>query len=319
MTINLVTGGLGFIGSHLIDNLIKSGENIICLDNLSSGSIENLKRWDNNPKFKFIQGDILDKYIFEFDKLWHFACPASPKEYLKDPILTSRINFEGTLNLLNMARIRKAKVLFASSSEVYGNCSIIPQVEKNLGFINTKSERSCYAHGKRLAETLCFDFHRKFRMDIKVARIFNIYGPRLKEDDGRVVSNFINQAMKKRPLTINGNGYQTRSFCFIDDAIKALILLMECDYLGPVNIGNPSEIRILDLAKLIDNKFFSREDFVFQEIKLDEPLRRCPSLNLINKLINWYPKISLNKGLDLTINHFMDKDDLLESNNPLNI
>lgn len=305
MSKNLVTGGLGFIGSHLIDRLIELGEDVICLDNLSSGSYSNLKRWINNPRFKFIQGDILEKQSIDFNILWHFACPASPKEYLKDPILTAKINFDGTYNLLNLARDKKAKVLFASSSEVYGNCEIIPQEENNLGFISTSSKRSCYAHGKRIAETLCFDFQDKFNMDIKVVRIFNTYGPRLKSDDGRVISSFIDQGLKRLPLTIHGDGSQTRSFCFISDIVEGLILLIKSNFKGAINLGNPEEISILELAKLIDKKIYSRGNFLFDKAKSDKTLRRCPSLKFINSLTNWQPKVSLDYGLDFTIKSFL--------------
>lgn len=301
---NLVTGGFGFIGSHLIDRLIELGESVICIDNLSSGSDSNLKKLINNTKFSFINGDILQTYEIDFDRLWHLACPASPKEYLKDPILTSEINFSGTLNLLKAAKDNNAKVIFASSSEVYGNCEIIPQEENILGEINTSSKRSCYSNGKRIAETLCFDFIRKYSMDIKIARIFNTYGPGLRKDDGRVVSNFINQALKGEPLTIFGKGNQTRSFCYIADTIDALILLMENNYIGSINIGNPHEISIIELAKLIDNKIFAKKDYLFKDYFSDEPFRRCPSLKLIKKVTNWSPKINLDKGLDLTIKYF---------------
>lgn len=305
MTKNLVAGGLGFIGSHLIDRLIKSGEDIICLDNLSSGNELNLKKWMNYPKFKFIHGDILDNQYIDFNVLWHLACPASPKEYLKDPILTSKINFDGTLNLLNLAKDKKAKVLFTSSSEVYGNCEDIPQKENKLGSISTTSGRSCYANGKRIAETLCFDFQKKYKMDIKVVRIFNTYGPGLRHDDGRVVSSFIHQALNDVPLTINGDGKQTRSFCYISDVIDGLILLMKSNFLGPVNLGNSSELSILELAKLIDQKIYSRENFDFKKYQFDEILRRCPSLQLIKKLIDWEPKYKLEDGLELTIKSFL--------------
>ena len=302
---NLITGGFGFIGSHLIDRLIDMGEYVICIDNLSSGRFSNLEKLINNPNFNFINGDILQNYSIEFDRLWHLACPASPKDYLKDPILTSKINFEGTLNLLKVAKDNNAKVLFASSSEVYGKCKIIPQEENIMGEINTSSMRSCYSNGKRIAETLCFDFIRKFNMEIKIARIFNTYGPRIRKNDGRVVSNFINQALEGSPLTIYGNGKQTRSFCYISDTVEALILLMEKNYYGPINIGNNDEISIIDLAKLIDNKISQKRNFIFEEQISDEPFRRCPSIKLIKKLTNWYPKTNLNKGLDLMINSYI--------------
>ena len=301
---NLVVGGLGFIGSNLIDKLIQLDEEVICLDNFSSGQSHYLKKWENHSKFYFLKGDILDSLGIKFEKLWHLACPASPKMYLKDPILTSKINFEGTLNLLNMAKEQNAKVLFASSSEVYGNCKKFPQDELSLGYINTTNPRSCYAHGKRIAETLCFDFRRSYQMDIKVARIFNTYGPRLNKNDGRVISNFINQALNNLPMTIYGDGLQTRSFCYVDDTINALILLMDSDFNSPMNIGNNYEISIIDLAKLIDKKIHNSQKFIFEEMLHEEPERRCPSLNLAKNVINWEPKVNLEDGLDFTISSF---------------
>lgn len=301
---NLVVGGLGFIGSNLIDKLIQLDEEVICLDNLSSGQSHYLKKWENYSKFYFLKGDILDSQDIKFEKLWHLACPASPKMYLKDPILTSKINFEGTLNLLNMAKEQNAKVLFASSSEVYGNCKKFPQDELNLGYINTTNPRSCYAHGKRIAETLCFDFKRIYQMDIKVARIFNTYGPRLNKNDGRVISSFINQALNNLPMTIYGDGLQTRSFCYVDDTINALILLMDSDFNSPMNIGNNDEISIIDLAKLIDKKIHNSQKFIFEEMLHEEPERRCPSINLAKNVINWEPEVKLEDGLDFTISFF---------------
>ena len=305
---NLVAGGAGFIGSHLVDRLMKLGEYVICLDDLSSGNYSNIKKWEEHKNFKFIEGSILEKYDLKFDVLWHFACPASPERYLENPILTSRINFEGTLNLLNMAKNQKSDFIFASSSEVYGNCIVLPQTEDNLGYLDTKSIKSCYAHGKRLAETLCFDFQRTYRMNIKVGRIFNTYGPRLNCSDGRVISNFINQALQNKPLTIYSNGNQTRSFCFITDVIEAFILLNKTNYYNPINIGNSDEITILDLAKCIDKKISFSQNYSFDEEKVDETFRRCPSLKIVNKILNWQPLTSLSDGLDLTINYFKDVD-----------
>ena len=305
---NLVTGGLGFIGSHLIDRLIKLGEYVICLDDISSGDQRNLAKWDKNPNFKFVKGNILEKHQIKFDNLWHLACPASPRDYLRDPILTARINFEGTLNILNLAKDQKAKVLFTSSSEVYGDCEKIPQDENFLGLIRTTSPRSCYAHGKRIAETLCFDFQRKYKLDVKVARIFNTYGPGLKLKDGRVISNFINQALNQNPMSIRGDGKQTRSFCYISDIIDGLILLMDSDFICPINLGNSYEISILNLAKLIDKKIFANKKFYFDKSTHFEPKRRCPSLRLVGDVLKWEPKINLNEGLQLTIDSFKNEN-----------
>ena len=276
---NLVTGGLGFIGSHLIDRLINLGEYVICLDDISSGDQRYLAKWEGNSNFKFIKGTVLDKHQIKFDNLWHLACPASPRDYLRDPISTARINFEGTLNILNLAKDQKAKVLYTSSSEVYGDCENIPQDENFLGLIRTTSPRSCYAHGKRIAETLCFDFQRKYKMEIKVARIFNTYGPGLKFKDGRVISNFINQALNQIPLSIRGDGKQTRSFCYISDIIDGMLLLMNSDFNYPINLGNSYEISILNLAKLIDKKIFQIDNFIltnqlFMNLKEDVRLLR---------------------------------------------
>jgi len=305
---NLVTGGLGFVGSHLIDKLINLGEYVICLDDISSGDQRYLERWEKNPNFKFVKGNVLDKHQIKFDNLWHLACPASPREYLKDPILTARINFEGTLNILNLARDQQAKVLYTSSSEVYGDCEKIPQDENFLGLIKTTSPRSCYAHGKRIAETLCFDYQRQYKLEVKVARIFNTYGPGLKIKDGRVISNFINQALNQMPLSIKGDGKQTRSFCYINDIIDGLLLLMDSDFNYPINLGNSYEISILNLAKLIDKKIFSNKQFYFEKSTIHEPKRRCPSLNLVKDVLKWEPKVCLDEGLDLTIESFKNEN-----------
>ena len=304
---NLVTGGLGFIGSHLIDRLINSGEYVICLDDFSSGDQRYLAKWEKNSNFRFVKGNVLDNHKIKFDNLWHLACPASPKDYLRDPILTARINFEGTLNILNMAKDQKAKVLYTSSSEVYGDCEKMPQNENFLGLIRTTSPRSCYAHGKRIAETLCFDFQRKYNLEVKVARIFNTYGPGLKLKDGRVISNFINQALNQIPLSIRGDGNQTRSFCFISDIVDGLILLMDSDFNYPINLGNSYEISILNLAKLIDKKIFSNKQFYFEKSTFYEPKRRCPSLALVGDVLKWKPKVNLNEGLQLTIESFKNE------------
>ena len=304
--INLVTGGMGFIGSYLIDKLLQLNEFVICIDNFSSGDKSNIKRWDLNNKFKFIEEDILEISSIKCDRIWHFACPASPKWYLIDPILTSRINFEGTLNLLKIAKENNSQFIFASSSEVYGSSLKMPQDEDNLGFIDTKSLKSCYSNGKRIAETLCFDFQRKFNLDLKVARIFNTYGPRMKIDDGRVISNLINQALNNQSLTIVGNGMQTRSFCYVTDTVDALIRLKDSKFRGAINIGSPCEISIIELAKLIDKKINFRRKFIFYDHLLDETIRRCPSLELASKIINWEPQINLDEGLDLSIKFYKD-------------
>ena len=302
---NLVTGGAGFIGSNLINKLMQKGEKVICIDNFSTGNVENIKRWKNNSRFELIKEDILNPIKnIKVDRIWHLACPASPKYYLINPIETAKINFQGTLNMLKLARKLDAKFLLASTSEIYGNCETNPQDENYRGSVNTQGIRSCYKEGKRIAETLCFDFIRIYNMKIKIARIFNAYGPRLRKDDGRVISNFIYQALNGQPLTVFGNGEQTRSFCYISDVVQALILLMEDNYIGSINIGNYFEISILELAKLIDKKIYCQKKFFIKNNLLDEPLRRCPSLKLINRVLNWSPIINLEHGLDLTIKTF---------------
>ena len=242
---NLVTGGAGFIGSHLIDSLIINGQDVICIDNFSSGLEKNIEHWINNSKFKLINHDIINPIEIEADRIWHLACPASISEYQKDPIKTSKINFIGTLNMLELARKSEAKFLLASSSEVYGDPTEHPQKENYWGSVNSIGVRSCYDEGKRFAESLTFDFARTFNLDIKIARIFNIYGPRTRSDDGRVISNFISQALRKEKFTIYGDGTQTRSFCFITDLINGLTKLMNSQNKGPINLGNPEEINIL--------------------------------------------------------------------------
>ena len=234
---HLVTGGAGFLGSHLIDELMKSdNENVICLDDFSTGNKNNLSKWLNHPNFELIEHDITKPIKFKVNKIWHLACPASPFYYQNNPIKTAKINFLGTLNMLELAKSEKAKILFTSSSEIYGNPEVHPQKESYRGSVNSTGIRSCYVEGKRISETLCSDYQRKHNVDLRIARIFNTYGPRMKPDDGRVISNFIVQAFKKKPLTIFGDGNQTRSFCYVDDLIKGIILLMNSNFSSPINI-----------------------------------------------------------------------------------
>ena len=303
---NLVTGGCGFIGSNLIDRLIKNGEFVVCLDDLTSGRSENIKKFLNNNKFRFIQHDVINplKLNIRIEKIWHLACPASPIHYQIDPIRTSKINFQGTLNILEFAKENNSKLLLASSSEVYGNPKIHPQNEEYLGSVNPIGIRSCYDEGKRIAESLCFDFSRMYDLEIKVARIFNTYGPNMSLNDGRVISNFISQGLQKKPLTIFGKGDQSRSFCFIEDLIEGLIKFMNSSYKGPINLGNPEEITIKNLAYLISGKVGN--EFLYKEMSLpiDDPQKRRPSIEKAIKFIDWEPNYSLSKGLDLTIDYF---------------
>tara|TARA_Y100000589_G_scaffold98220_1_gene92893 strand:+ start:2567 stop:3502 length:936 start_codon:yes stop_codon:yes gene_type:complete len=301
---NLVTGGAGFLGSNLIDSLMISGEEVLCLDNFSTGQKINLKKWFNNPRFELIRHDITNPINLEVDRIWHLACPACPKSYQKNPIKTSKISFLGTYNMLGLARRVNARLLLASTSEIYGNPEIHPQAEEYNGSPNCIGVRSCYVEGKRISESLCFDYKRMHNCEIRIARIFNTYGPRMRPDDGRVISNFISQSLKNKPLSIYGDGTQTRSFCYVNDLIKGLILLMNSTYDGPVNIGNPLEIKIIDLAKLIIKKINPDLKTITSNLPEDDPIRRRPKIDLAKEKLNWVPQISIDEGLDKTISYF---------------
>ena len=302
---NLVTGGAGFIGSNLIDKLIKNGENVTCLDNFTTGNKINIRDWEKDSNFTLIEHDIINPINLEVDRIWHLACPASPQYYLKNPLETSKSNFLGTLNMLNLAKELNIKIFFASSSEVYGDPFKHPQDESYNGNVNPIGVRSCYEEGKRIAESLCFDYQRLFKTNICVARIFNTYGPKMKYNDGRVISNFINQALNNQPLTIYGNGNQTRSFCYIDDLVECLIKLMNSTFSGPINIGSDEEISINQLGYLINKKIRNYNLILKKDIQIDDPQIRKPDLNLIKRLINWEPETSLEEGLEKTIKYFM--------------
>ena len=304
---NLVTGGAGFLGSHLIDRLMEAGEEVICLDNYFTGRKLNVKKWISNPNFELIRHDVTYPLNLEVDKIWHLACPASPKSYQLNPIKTSKTSFLGTYNMLGLARRVNAKFLMASTSEVYGDPEVHPQPEIYKGSVNPIGIRSCYDEGKRIAESLCFDYKRIHNCNIKIARIFNTYGPRMLADDGRVVSNFINQALNKEMITIYGNGLQTRSFCYVDDMISGLILLMNSDSTGPINLGNPEEFTILQLAKLVTSKINPNLEFSFKDLPQDDPLQRKPIIELAKKELGWEPKISIEEGLTKTIDYFTNK------------
>ena len=303
---NLVTGGAGFLGSHLIDKLIKSGEEVICIDNYFTGKKENIKKWIGHPKFELIRHDVTEPIKLEIDKIWHLACPASPIHYQFNPIKTSKTSFLGTYNMLGLARRVKAKFLLASTSEVYGNPNVNPQPESYNGNVNTTGIRSCYDEGKRISETLCSDYNRMHNLDVRIIRIFNTYGPRMQPNDGRVVSNFIYQALKGNSITIYGTGEQSRSFCFVDDLIEGMTKLMDSNISTPTNIGNPFQITILQLAEIIRKKINPEIDFVFKPLPQDDPLQRKPNIEKAIKELSWEPKISFDKGLDKTISWFKE-------------
>lgn len=301
---NLVTGGAGFIGSHLIDCLMDKGEEVICLDNFYTGVKSNLLQWSSNSRFELIRHDVTEPIKVEVDRIWHLACPASPIHYQSNPIKTAKTSFLGTYNMLGLAKRLKATLLFASTSEVYGDPEISPQPESYKGSVNPIGIRSCYDEGKRIGETLCFDYNRKHSTDIKVMRIFNTYGPRMLPDDGRVVSNFIVQALKGKDLTIYGDGSQTRSFCYVDDLVLGMQKLMESELSGPVNIGNDDEYTILELAELIIKKINPELKIAFKPLPQDDPKQRKPLIEIAKKDLNWSPSINLDKGLDKTISYF---------------
>jgi len=303
--INLVTGGAGFIGSNLVSELINKGEKVICLDDLSTGDINNFENLKNNSNFNFIEHDIINPIKIKTDKIWHFACPASPKKYQVDPIKTSKTCYLGTINMLQLAMENKAKFLFASSSEIYGISKKFPQSENYLGYVNSTGIRSCYTEGKRIGESLCFDFYRKYNLDIKVARIFNTYGPGMNKNDGRLISNFIVQALTNKELTIYGDGNQTRSFCYIDDLVEGLLKLMDYSDTLLLNLGSDTEISILEVAKLIIEMVNPKLNWIYLPLPEDDPIRRKPDIKLAYSKIGWSPKIDINEGLRNTIKHLM--------------
>lgn len=302
--INLVTGGGGFIGSHLIDKLIKNNEKVICLDNFITGRKENIIHLIDDPNFELIEQDVIEPLDIKVDRIWHLACPASPSFFQKNPLKTSKTNFLGTYNMLNLALRCEARFLLASSSEIYGNPKIHPQGESYFGNVNPIGIRSCYDEGKRFAESLCLDFFRQHNSDVRIARIFNTYGSRMLRKDGRVVSNFINQALCGDNLTIYGNGSQTRSFCYVDDLVPGLMLIMDKNYYKPINIGNPDEVCILELAKLIIHKINPELRYDFHPLPNDDPFKRKPNISVAMKHLEWIPKVNLDQGIEKTINYF---------------
>ena len=302
----LVTGGAGFLGSHLCERLLKEGHEILCVDNFYTGRRSNIVQLLSNPLFEVLRHDICFPLYVEVDEIYNLACPASPVHYQFDPVQTTKTSVHGAINLLGLAKRLKAKILQASTSEIYGNPTIHPQIESYWGNVNPIGLRSCYDEGKRCAETLFFDYHRQHKLKIKVARIFNTYGPRMYPNDGRVVSNFIMQALRGENITIYGDGSQTRSFCYVDNLIDGLIKLMDSpdDFTGPVNLGNPKEITILDLAKKIINLTGSESKIIYKSLPSDDPMQRRPDISLAKQKLNWQPCTDLDTGMKKCIHYF---------------
>ena len=304
---NLITGGAGFLGSHLVDRLMEAGEEVICLDNFYTGRKDNIRHWLGHPSFELIRHDVTEPIRLEIDRIWHLACPASPVHYQSNPIKTAKTSFLGTYNMLGLARRVGARLLLASTSEVYGDPEVHPQPESYRGCVNTIGIRSCYDEGKRIAETLCFDYQRMHGTEIRVMRIFNTYGPRMLPDDGRVVSNFIVQALQDLPLTLYGYGSQTSSFCYVDDLIEGMIRLMNGEHTGPINIGNPGEFTIRQLAEKVRERIQHSLELTTQPLPQDDPLQRQPVIDLARELLGWEPKVSLDEGLEPTIAYFRER------------
>lgn len=302
----LITGGAGFLGSHLTDRLLEQGHEVICADNLFTGTKRNIDHLHNHPRFEFMRHDVTFPLYIEVDEIYNLACPASPVHYQHDPVQTTKTSVHGAINVLGLAKRLKCKVLQASTSEVYGDPVVHPQPETYWGNVNPIGPRSCYDEGKRCAETLFFDYHRQHGLEIKVARIFNTYGPRMHHADGRVVSNFIVQALRGEPITIYGDGSQTRSFCYVDDLVEGFIRLMESDtsVTGPVNLGNPSEFTMLELAEKVIQSTGSSSKIVFQDLPQDDPKQRRPDISLAKKTLDWEPSVALDQGLGWTVDYF---------------
>ena len=302
----LVTGGAGFLGSHLCEKLLDNGDDILCVDNFYTGSRENILHLLDKPHFEFIRHDITFPLYLEVDEIYNLACPASPSHYQSDPVQTTKTSVHGAINMLGLAKRTKAKIFQASTSEVYGDPEEHPQNEAYFGNVNPIGPRSCYDEGKRCAETLFFDYKRQHNLNIRVARIFNTYGPRMSPNDGRVVSNFIVQAINSEPITIYGDGSQTRSFCYVDDLIDGIIRLMDADdnVTGPINLGNPTEYNVSELAKKIISLTDSNSNFSMKPLPGDDPKQRQPDISLAMEKLDWYPNIKLEDGLKKTIQYF---------------
>ncbi len=302
----LITGGAGFLGSHLCERLVTAGHDVLCLDNYYTGRKENIRHLLGSPSFEIMRHDVTFPLYVEVDEIYNFACPASPIHYQHDPVQTTKTSVHGAINMLGLAKRVQAKILQASTSEVYGDPEIHPQPESYWGKVNPIGPRSCYDEGKRCAETLFFDYYRQHSLDIRVIRIFNTYGPRMRPDDGRVVSNFIMQALNNEEITIYGNGEQTRSFCYVDDLIEASIRMMNnrAGAIGPVNLGNPGEFSMLELAEKVLSITGSKSKLVFQPLPQDDPQQRQPDISLAKELLEWEPKVTLEDGLKETIAYF---------------
>tara|TARA_B100000161_G_C33548213_1_gene414125 strand:+ start:969 stop:1904 length:936 start_codon:yes stop_codon:yes gene_type:complete len=301
---NLITGGCGFLGSHLAKRLLEKGEEVISLDNFFTGNKKNIQKLYKYPNFELIRHDVTEPIKIEVDKIWHLACPASPIHYQHNPIKTTKTIFMGTYNMLGLAKRVGAKILLASTSEIYGDPEVHPQKEDYRGSVNTTGIRSCYDEGKRIAETLCSDYLRMHGVDIRIMRIFNTYGPNMRFDDGRVISNFIVQALRNKRITIYGDGSQTRSFCYVEDLINGMILLMDSEYQKPMNIGNPNEFSILEIANIIKDLINPELKFEYKALPQDDPKQRKPSIQLAKEILNWEPKVELKEGLIKSINWF---------------
>jgi UDP-glucuronate decarboxylase len=302
----LVTGGAGFLGSHLVDRLIEQGHDVLCVDNLYTGSKANIAHLRDHPRFEFMRHDVCHPLFVEVDQIYNLACPASPVHYQRDPVQTTKTSVLGAMNMLGLAKRLKCRIFQSSTSEVYGDPAVHPQPESYWGNVNPHGIRSCYDEGKRLAETLFFDYHRQHGLDIKVVRIFNTYGPRMDPADGRVVSNFIMQALRGDPITLYGDGSQTRSFQFYKDLIDAFVLMMNSEdgFTGPVNTGNPDEFTIRQLAELVIELTGSKSELIFEPLPGDDPLQRQPDISLAKEKLGWEPKIQLREGLVETIKYF---------------
>jgi UDP-glucuronate decarboxylase len=315
----LITGGAGFIGSHLVERLLDEKNFVICLDNFFTGSKENILQYLDNPRFELIRHDVVDPILLEVDEIYNLACPASPVHYQYNPVKTIKTSVLGTVNMLGLAKRTKAKILQASTSEVYGDPQVHPQTEAYWGNVNPIGIRSCYDEGKRVAETLCMDYYRQNQVEVKLIRIFNTYGPRMAINDGRVVSNFIVQALKNEPITVYGEGQQTRSFCYVDDLVEGMMRMMNrtsFDFPGPVNVGNPGEFTILQLAEQVIAMTGSSSKIVRQPLPPDDPTQRKPDIALAKKMLDWEPTIELEEGLKKTIAYF---DAQLKSQTPARV
>lgn len=307
MSTTLVTGGAGFLGSHLCDRLIERGDDVVCLDNLFTGRKDNIRHLIGHPRFEFVRHDIVNPMYVECDQIYNLACPASPVAYQYNPIKTIKTSSVGTVNVLGLAKRCRARILHASTSEVYGDPAMNPQTEDYWGHVNPIGPRSCYDEGKRIAESLCMNYHNAHGVEVRLIRIFNTFGPRMDPNDGRVVSNFINQALRDQPITVYGEGTQTRSFCYVDDLIEGMMRLMDQDdHTGPVNIGNPVETSMKELAETVIKIIGSGSRIEHVELPMDDPKRRCPDITRAREWLGWEPQVKLDEGLASTIRYYRD-------------